>query len=518
MKRTLADIGLAVGSGLLTALAFPKFNLAFLAWISLIPLFSIIFRSSPKRSFWFGLLAGLSFYGLLLYWIPAVPAHYGGLSPAFSLLVDIVLVLFLALFWAVSCLIISKVNGRWPFLGFILAPFIWVAQEYGLTYIFSGFPWGLLGYSQQANLWLIQAATVAGVYGVSWILIFFQSSFIYSFRSKRRIPFAVGLAVMVLAHTAGLISMGRPQPASDSFRAAVIQGNVSSDIAWGQVPLSFTQRLFEKHLDLTRRAAKEGAQLIIWPEFSVPMCFSCSDPLPLSFKHKLLNYVRRTGRSLLVGTTEVSSQEEKTEYYNSALGLQPNLPVTEYHKMHLVPFGEYTPFPGLFGFVKRMTQAIGEVTPGLNTTLHKFGQLRFGSPICYEIIFPDLVRRFVKNGADFLVTITNDGWYGPTSAPHQHFAIAVFRAVENRRFLLRAATTGVSGIIDPWGRVVQRSKIMTEAFLTGTVTPGRDQTIYSRYGDVFSWVSLTLTLIAFILAFFFGTHDRQRKKTYRKIY
>jgi apolipoprotein N-acyltransferase len=518
VKRTLADIGLALGSGLLTALAFPKFNLAFLAWISLIPLFDIIFRSNPKRSFFFGLLAGLPFYGLLLYWIPAVPAHYGGLSPAFSLLVDIVLVLFLSLFWGVACLILSMVNRRWPSLGFIAAPFIWVAQEYATTVVFTGFPWGLLGYSQHANLWLIQSATVAGVYGVSWILIFFQGSFVSSFRRKRRIPFAVGLAVLVLAHAAGLVSMGRPQPAKDSFQAAVIQGNVSSDIAWDKVPVSFMQDLFEKHIDLTRRAAKEGAQLIIWPEFSVPLCFSCSDPLPLGFKHRLLGYVKRTGRTLLLGTTEVSVHEDKTEYYNAALGLPPSLVITEYHKMHLVPFGEYTPYPGLFGFVKRMTRAIGELTPGLNATLHRFGQLRFGSPICYEIIFPDLVRRFVKNGAHFLVTITNDGWYGPTSAPYQHFAIAVFRAVENRRFLLRAATTGVSGIIDPWGRVVQKSQIMTEAVLTGTVTPGRGQTIYSRYGDVFSLASLTLTLVAFILAFFFGTHGRQRKKTYREIY
>ncbi len=518
MKRNLADIGLAIGSGLLTALAFPKFNLSFLAWISLIPLLNVIFRSSPTRSFWLGLLAGLSFYGLLLYWIPAVPAHYGGLSAGFSLLVDIVLVLFLALFWAVACLIMSKVNGQWPLLGFILAPFIWVAQEYGLTYVLTGFPWGILGYSQQANLWLIQVATLTGVYGVSWVLVFFQSSFVYSLRHKKRIPFAVGLAVLVACHVAGLISLGRPQPAPDSFQAAVIQGNVSSDIRWDQVPLSFIQGLFEKHYDLTRRAAKEGAQLIVWPELSVPLCFSCSDPLDNQFKKRLLYYVRQTGRTLLLGTSESSVQDEKTEYYNAALGLQPSLAITEYHKMHLVPFGEYTPYPGLFGFIKRMTHAIGELTPGDTTTLHNFGPLSFGSPICYEIIFPDLVRRFVKNGANFLVTITNDGWYGPTSAPYQHFAIAVFRSVENRRFLLRAATTGVSGIIDPWGRVVQKSKIMTETFLTGRVTPGRDLTFYARHGDLFSLTSLTLTLLAFILSIFFGRHVRQRKRTYRKIY
>jgi apolipoprotein N-acyltransferase len=518
VKRNLADIGLAIASGLLTALAFPKFNLPFLAWISLIPLLDIVFRSSPKKSFWLGLLAGLSFYGLLLYWIPAVPAHYGGLSGAFSLLVDAVLVLCLALFWALACLIMSKVNGRWPLLGFILAPFIWVAQEYGLTYILSGFPWGILGYSQQANLWLIQVSTLTGVYGVSWILVFFQSSFVYSLRRKTRIPFAVGLAVLIVVHIAGLISLGRPQPSHDSFQAAVIQGNVSPDIRWEQAPESFIRGLFEKHYDLTRRAAKEGAQLIVWPELSVPLCFSCSDPLEDQFKKRLLYYVRQTGRTLLVGTIERSVQEDKTEYYNAALCLQPSLTITEYHKMHLVPFGEYTPYPGLFGFVQRLTQAVGEFTPGDSPILHYFGSLSFGSPICYEIIFPELVRRFVKNGANFLVTITNDGWYGPTSAPYQHFAIAVFRSVENRRFLLRAATTGISGIIDPWGRIVQKSKFMTETFLAARVTPRRDLTFYARHGDLFSLASLTLTLVAFILSIFFGRHAQQRKRTYRKIY
>jgi len=278
VKKTLADIGLAVGSGLLTALAFPKFSLAFLAWVSLIPLFILIFRSSPKRSFWLGLLAGGSFYGLLLYWIPAVPAHYGGLSPAFSLLADIVLVLVLSLFWAMGCLILSKVSRQWPVVGFLLAPFVWVAQEYAVTLIFTGFPWGLLGYSQHADLWLIQTATLTGVYGVSWIMIFFQSSLVFSFQRKKPLPAALGLAVLILAHAAGLVALSRPQPGSDSFQAAVIQGNVSSDISWNSAPPSVVQKLFDRHLDLTRRAAKEGAQLIVWPELSVPQCYSCIDP------------------------------------------------------------------------------------------------------------------------------------------------------------------------------------------------------------------------------------------------
>ncbi len=516
--KTLRDIGLAVASGVLTALAFPKFRLSFLAWISLIPLLFVIVRSRPWRAFWMGLTAGVSFYGLLIYWIPDVPAHYGGLSFGLSLLIDLVLVLTLALYWALFSLILAKIFRHWSAAAFILAPLIWVAQEYALTHVLTGFPWGLLGYTQQANLWLIQVAALTGVYGVSWVLLFFQGSFVFSMRSKKRLPFFIGLGVLTAFHVGGALALGRPEAKPESFRAAVIQGNVSSDIAWDQVSASEVLDVFKQHLDMTRQAASEGAQLIVWPEFSTPMCFSCDDPLYVRFKGELLAFVRKTGKTLLIGTTEVSATADKTEYFNSALALQPDQTWTEYHKMHLVPFGEYTPYPSVFGFVQGMTQAIGEITPGVEHTLHSLGDLRFGSPICYEIIFPNLVRGFVKGGAHFLVTITNDGWYGPTSAPYQHFAMAVFRAVENRRFLLRAATTGVSGIVDPWGRVRQRSEIMTRTFLADTVTPSSGLTFYARFGDLFSLFCLTLTLVFFILSFFLGRHGQQGQKTRQRIY
>ncbi len=168
--------------------------------------------------------------------------------------------------------------------------------------------------------------------------------------------------------------------------------------------------------------------------------------------------------------------------------------------MHLVPFGEYTPYKKIFRFIEKVTHAIGEITPGTEPVLHTFKDLKFGSPICYEIIFPDLVRRFTEKGANFLVTITNDGWYGNTSAPYQHFANAVFRAVENRRFVLRAATTGISGLIDPYGRILAQSAIDTQTFLTGTVTPSNQLTFYARFGNAFSYLCLTLAATAFILA------------------
>jgi apolipoprotein N-acyltransferase len=255
-------------------------------------------------------------------------------------------------------------------------------------------------------------------------------------------------------------------------------------------------------MDLTRQARRAGAALIIWPEFTVPLCFSCTDPLSIRFRSALEEFVKDTGATLVVGTNEVSGDGDQRQYFNSSLCLAPGRAISRYSKMHLVPFGEYTPYKAVFGFVNNVTHAIGELTPGKFPALHSFREVPFGTPICYEIVFPDLVRRFTKKGARFLATMTNDGWYGRSSAPNQHFAAAVLRAAENRRFLLRAATTGISGIIDPAGRVLARSEIGARTFLIGEVTPSARITFYARHGDVFCFLGLTISGIFLILAFF----------------
>jgi apolipoprotein N-acyltransferase len=200
--------------------------------------------------------------------------------------------------------------------------------------------------------------------------------------------------------------------------------------------------------------------------------------------------------------------EGETKYYNTALILKPDLTVKHYFKIHLVPFGEYTPYKKIFSFISSYTHAIGDVTPGDEQKLLDYEGALFGSPICFEVIFPDLVRKFAKKGASFLVTITNDGWYGQSAAPYQHFAIAAMRAVENRRYLLRSATTGVSGIIDPYGRILSTSELMTQTFLTDMITPQTKTTLYTQYGDVLPYASLTLAIIFLILAVVKRTNDR----------
>lgn len=500
MNPKVRDILWVVISGAVAALAFPKFNLAFFSWISLIPLFFVLSKKTPGKGFTFGWIAGLSYYAVLLYWIPSVPSHYGSLSIPISILIYAGFVCFLGLAWGAYSLCFSKIHMSYPILSFFIAPFLWVSFEYIITHILTGFPWGLLGYGQYKNLYFIQMASITGITGLSFILVLFQSLFVLSMQLRRKAPFFAALSLVVLIHVSGFISIKGIPPAQDSFSAAVIQGNVSSDIQWSHLSFEEIESIFNRHLRLSHEAILKNNDLVIWPEFSVPLCFGCPFGIYQEFKNRLDRFVQQTGCALLLGTNENVETEGGTEYYNTALCLKPDLSYSEYHKIHLVPFGEYTPYKKIFGFISRVTHAIGDITPGNEFVLHEHKGNSFGSPICYEVIFPDLVRRFVKKGAVFLVTITNDGWYGQSSAPYQHFAIAVLRAVENRRYLLRAATTGVSGIIDPYGRILSQSELMTQTFLYDTITPIRKKTVYTELGDTLPYISLTLTIFFLILA------------------
>ncbi len=496
-------------SGLLTALAFPKFNLSFFSWISLIPVFFILFRAKRRHAFGLGWLSGFAFYALLLYWIPAVPSHYGGLSIPLSLFIYLLLAAFLALFWGIFAIISHRLDESFPKWSFILTPFVWISMEYLLTHILTGFPWGLLGYSQHQNLYFLQLASVTGIYGLSFFLILFQTSFVRAISSRRRTPFFAVLSCILLIHLGGYLSI-ELTPSSDngSFVGAAVQGNVSSDTSWSTQSYEQILSLFDRHIELSREARRQGADLIIWPELSVPLCFSCPDGIYPVFIENLSRFARREDCSLLLGTYEISGPADSPLYTNSAVCLSPDLSRSRYDKMHLVPFGEYTPYKFIFGFISNFTHAIGELTPGDTRILHKHRGIPFASPICYEIIFPDLVRRFVKKGAQFLVTITNDGWYGTGSAPYQHFAMAAVRAVENRRFLLRSATTGISGIIDPFGRILSRSDLYAQTFLTEKIAPRKRLTFYSRFGDILPQSGLTLCLLFLILAVIKRKHAR----------
>jgi apolipoprotein N-acyltransferase len=507
---------LAILSGVLTALAFPKFSFGFLAWISLVPLLVVLSGKRAGSGFRPAFAAGLVFYGILLYWIPAVPRHYAGMPFWLCLVIFLALIAFLALYWGLFGVVFVSVRRAFPSAAFLLAPFFWIACEYLLTHLFTGFPWGVLGTSQFENLPFIQVASLAGVSGISFVLLLLESTFVMALTLRKRAPFFAALGLLALAHAWGWHELKKASfDGPSKIRASVIQGNVSSDIYWEFAAPEQVRTLFSQHMALTRRAAAAGSGLVIWPEFTVPLCFSCQEDNYRALSAELEDYVRSSGLTLLIGTNETTGPPGNLLYHNTAMALHPASSRSLYFKMHLVPFGEYTPYKRVFFFIEKLTHAIGEITPGREPVLHEYAGFKFGSPICYEIIFPGLVRSFVRRGAAFLVTITNDGWYGTSSAPYQHWAQAVVRAVENRRYLLRAATTGISGVIDPFGRVLRRSRLMTQDVLTETISPSERLSLYSRTGDVLPLAGLTLAALSIILALFRHRkdnphHDRHR--------
>ncbi len=499
-KIKTSEIILASLSGGVTALAFPKFSFFLFAWISLLPLVFIIYKKKPGQAFLLGWVAGFFFYAILLYWIPNVPAHYGNLSLGASIGIYVVFTLFLGLFWAFFSSLSAKIRWAFPKAVFLIMPLLWVAFEYMISYFLTGFPWGLLGYSQYKNLYFIQLSAISGIYSLSMILILFQCLVVYSVKYKTKGPIIFGLALVFVIHLGGHFNIKPVLPQENSFQAAAIQGNVPAETDFTELTFQEIADIFGQHLGLSDRAHKQGARLVVWAELSVPLCFSCNDSFLTALKNQLFQFARQKHTTFLLGTNEIKRERLKTAYYNTATCLQPDLSFKFYHKMHLVPFGEYTPYKPIFSFVSKFTHAIGELTPGSEMRLHDFAGIEFGSPICYEIIFPQQVRQFVKKGAKFLVTITNDGWYGSSSAPYQHFAIAVLRAVENRRFLLRAATTGISGIIDPYGRVLEQSQLDSKTYLSSQITPLYSITLYTRLGDLLPLASLTLSALFLILA------------------
>jgi apolipoprotein N-acyltransferase len=501
----------------MTGLAFPKTDLFYLGWISLIPLIFLLLRLNPARSFVLGLMAGSFFYAVLLYWIPAVPMHYGGLSLGFSILIYILLVLLLAFFWGFFAMTASFCSKHMRKLTFLVIPLLWVSLEFITAHLFTGFPWGLLGASQYKNIPFLQLASITGVYGLSFVMVLFQSLIVFAAISKKK-PIVLSLSLlMVLAfHLSGFLALKEAAPSEETFTAALIQGNTSSSTDFSAQPFEKTYEMFQNHIHLSHMAYENGAELIVWPELSVPLCFSCQFQPYIDFSEQLARFSQETGCTLLMGTSEIAYALDGPLFYNAAVCLGPDRSLSHYYKQHLVPFGEYTPYKKVFSFISKFTHAIGELTPGRQHSLHEFKNIPFGSPICYEIIFPSLVRKFSKMGAEFLVTITNDGWYGTSAAPNQHFSLAVLRAVENRKYLLRSATTGISGAVDPYGRIIAKSELHKQTFINIEITPNRSLTFYSKYGDVLPYTGLTLSAAFLILSFVRRRNERKREPKAKK--
>ena len=468
-----------------------------MAWGALAPLFVAVTRlprPSGSRAFRLGLVTGAVSFAGTMYWTPAVMSTFGDINGGVSVVLGGLLVAYLALYPALFAALQARACTTFGRHALWLAPAIWVATELLRRYVLSGFPWVLLGYSQASVTPIVQVASVAGVYGLSALVA--AASVCLAFaavgrgRERVLVPLA-GLAVVLLVAAAGQwrVSDGRLAEAGEPVRVALVQANIPQEQKWDA---GHASRILEAYLSMTREAAAAGARLVIWPESSTPFFFDYDQAGNAAIRQ----VVRETGVHLLFGTDQYEPGPPARSF-NAALLLDPAGVVTGvYRKMHLVPFGEYVPLRRLLFFAAPLVESVSDFSPGNEATVMTVGARRLSTAICYEVVYPDLIGTFTDRGSQLLTTITNDAWYGRSSAPHQHFWQAAVRAVEQGRYLARAANTGISGIVDPYGRVVTRSPLFARTVLQGDVRFIDERTLYGRTGDVFAFACVALTLLA----------------------
>jgi len=496
-------------SGILLILSFPNVDLEFLVWVAFVPLFYAIEGKGLWSSFKYGFLTGfISFLGIL-YWIIVAIHNYGNVPLIPSVLILLLLVGYLSLFIGAFTFLNRFIQIRLGLQTILLAPLLWGSLEYLRSFFLTGFPWASLGYSQYMNLPLIQMADITGVYGLSFAILLVNSSLYMVLLqwSKRTFPLreiAITILFLLGFLVYGYLRMGavdRQTIQNPSLKIGLVQGNIDQFIKWDQSFQKETMKIYER---LSLKVAEGKPDLIIWPETATPFFFQDAKELqPL-----VLDIPKKTNAFLLFGTPSYKIERGKVHHYNSALMISPAGELKgKYDKIHLVPYGEYVPL-GEYLSLGSLGEGIGNFKSGKEIFNFTLPQGEFGVLICFEIIFPDLCRRFVKEGADFLVTITNDAWFGRTSAPRQHLTMATFRAIENRVFIARSANTGISAFIDPVGRIVKQGDIFTEEAINGTITLSKEKTFYTLYGDVFAWICSAFSIA--MLGYAFIQHRRKR--------
>jgi apolipoprotein N-acyltransferase len=492
---TLRRAALVVASGLALGLAFPKFDLAVLAWVAFVPLFYVIEREPLKRVFAWAWLQGLACQIASLYWIVITLTSFAGVHFVIAIVPMLLLV-----------------ARRLRVTMAATMPVAWAAMEWVRSFFPVGFPWDLLGGSAYRNLDLVQFAEFTGVYGVSALIMLFNTViFIIFFRRETRRVQTLSLTVLTGLMLAALVfgNLRLRQlanaPARGKLRVAMVQGDIPQSIKWNPDHLASS---FEVYIDQTARAAREKVQLVIWPEAAAEFLFQPDDRYPAGlaadaeYRSVLLKLARVTGKPILFGAPALGREHGRMGFYNRAYLVSGQGKVVDYYdKMQLVPFGEYVPLRSVLGFfVDRVVHGFGNMFPGRRQTLFTVDGAKLGVLICYESIFPDLARRAVKRGADLLVNITNDAWYGKSSAPYQLLAMAAMRSVETKVPMVRVANTGISAVIMPSGRI----RAPTPLFKRGTeiedVAWRPERTLYTVVGDLFAEICFVLMALAIIWA------------------
>ena len=504
----------ALLSGALLVLAFPVHDLAWMGWVALVPLLIALYGRSLKYAFLLAYICGLIFFAGTFNWVFEIPAY--------KLLHHVILVPYMAIFFGLFGWLYTLLFRGWKHApAFFAAPFAWVCVEFFRSNLsFLSMPWALLGHSQYQYPLVIQIAAITGTYGISFLLALVNSALaaailtympavekirppsVSSPSKKAALSILMASAVAVsLALIYGQAILSKP-PGGKTIKLSVLQGNIDQEKKAN--PKKHAGFIMQKYIELTGNAAKDLPDMIVWPEAATPGFVLKS----MSLYNQLNALIKETKTHFLIGSSEYPKfmKERKIEiedFGNTAVFFSPRGKVLgQYLKIHLVPFGEYIPYEETIQwprFVVGDEKRSFEI-PGEEFTLFDLKGSKFGAVICWEVVFPDLFRTFVKNGARFMINLTNEGWFGESAAPYQLAAVNVFRAVENRVPVVRAANTGISCFIDPYGRITDRIEkngkdIFVEGYLTRRIRISDKRSFYTRYGEIFTYIILGMTAL-----------------------
>ncbi|MBN1755276.1 apolipoprotein N-acyltransferase [bacterium] len=484
------SILLIIFSGILFGLAFPPLQLGFLAYFALIPLLFALANKTKGQGFILGYLFGLIRTLLLIWWVSIVT--FWGMIGACILL---------GVFTGFFGMVYSWIYGKNKTVAFFSVPFLWVAMEYALSVGEISFPWLNIAYSQSYYLPLIQFADILGSLGVSFWLVIINLVIFYAISkfSLKRLVLAVILLILLFGFPLyyGYQEMQR-ELEGESLRIALLQGNVDPYRKWDK---EFKARNMEIYLEMIGELDKSGLDLIVLPE-TATASYIAHDR---RFRRRLHELTDSLNIPILTGTLDYKAKSDgQNIYYNaSALFLPRSRIIKFFYKTILVPFSEHLPFEEQLRVLKKIDAGQGNFTPGNKLVVFEIPAGRFCTPICFEAAFEDLIREFVNRGAEFMVTITNDGWFGVSSGPYQHARISVFRAIENRIPVARAANTGISLFIDPLGRVLKASKLNEKTAIIADIPTTDKTTFFTRHGQIVPWISVLYAQCVLLWALLF---------------
>jgi apolipoprotein N-acyltransferase len=508
----LIRLALIVLSGAALALAFPKVGLSWVAWIALIPLLIAIDRQPLSKVLAYAWAQGLVFYAIVFYWIEIEFHDYVHWSVVAALGPLLLLTSLAAVSTAATFFLAELVRRSARISVMIVLPAAWVAIEWLRSFFPVGNAWDFLGCAAYRDLNTIQFAEFAGVYGVSALIVLVNATIYWAIteRLPLRAKFLGGAMVagivltIVGFGTARRIQLAGEQP-SGQVKVAMVQGNIPQTVKWDPAALPSTLKAY---FDSTEAAARSGADLIIWPETATSFLFQPNDAYPYGLsKHRedrerLLELANNIHKPILFGAPAIYLHRGASLRNRAYLVSDDGQIEGYYDKIQLVPFGEYIPAKSVVGrYVHHiLVESIGEFTPGDGPVIFDVNGAHLSVLICYESIFPDLARHAVGAGADILVNITNDAWFGDSSAPYQLLAMTVMRAVENHKPLVRVGNTGVSAVITPTGEILGATKIFTRVTEIQTVSWTKGHTFYTEHGDVFAHLCFTLVVVGVLVA------------------